>query len=663
MTIKNIGIFAHVDAGKTTLTEQILYHSGAIREAGSVDSGTARTDTLTVERERGISVRNCSTSVVIGDVRVNIIDTPGHIDFAGETERAFSVLDGAVLVVSAVEGVQSHTENLRRIFVESGVPHIIFVNKIDRAGSSVDSAVSELESLGGSFVRLVNPVSEGEGFCSVEKTGDDVLLEALANFDDSLLEAYIAGEISPREALDEKLAELCASCELTPVLCGAAAKGIGVEYLIDAVVKYLPSAETDRESLSAVVYRIEHESDMGALAHVRLYGGELKSRDDLSVLGVTRENRYTHEREPVEPLGKITQIRVSNGARYTDTGRVTAGDIAALCGEPNLKIGDIIGELPPNYRHFANLANPFLTVCVRPAVSDPANEASELIRLTSALRELSEEEPLINFRWEKTEREAHIDLTGNIQLEIITALLRERYGVEALFTPPTIIYRETPAREGDGFEAYTMPKPCWAVVQFHLEPGERGSGVVYDGGNVPHNQLFYKYQSHIKTSFFDAIAQGLHGWEVTDFKCTLTGGEHHTIHTHPLDFFVATPMAFMNGLQSCGVKLLEPMLKARIRAPEECLGKILGEITIMRGEFDTPVIANGSCNIECILPAATSLEFPIKLASWSAGRSTYAPSFSGWRECPAGFVAETPRRGVNPLDRARWILWARGALK
>ena len=230
MTIKNIGIFAHVDAGKTTLTEQILYHSGAIREAGSVDSGTARTDTLTVERERGISVRNCSTSVDIGDVRVNIIDTPGHIDFAGETERAFSVLDGAVLVVSAVEGVQSHTENLRRIFVESGVPHIIFVNKIDRAGSSVDSAVSELESLGGSFVRLVNPVSEGEGSCSVEKTGDDVLLEALANFDDSLLEAYIAGEIPPREALDEKLAELCASCELTPVLCGAAAKrrcGIG----------------------------------------------------------------------------------------------------------------------------------------------------------------------------------------------------------------------------------------------------------------------------------------------------------------------------------------------------------------------------------------------------------------------------------------------------
>ena len=604
-------------------------------------------------------MRNASASVEYAGnndtVRINLIDTPGHSDFAGEADRAFSVLDGAILVVSAVEGVQSHTENLRRAFTELKIPHIIFVNKIDRAGSSFERVLSELRELGGDFAALNRPASEGDRSCSVNESSAEELTEILADFDDEIAESYLSGEIPGREELYSALGALVSDCRLTPVMCGAAAMGIGVDELLGAA-ELLPSADTSGEAVSAVVYRIEHDRDMGKVAHVRMYGGELRSRDDLSICGVTRWDSQSRERIKLETVGKISQIRRSMGGKYTDTGFVGAGDIAALCGEPNLRIGDIIGEVTPRAERIAGLAHPYLTVCARPRTE------AELPALTTALRELSDEEPLMNFRWEKTEREAHIDLTGSIQLEIIAALLLERYGLNVDFTPPSVIYKETPTRAGDGFEAYTMPKPCWAIVRFHLEPTPRGSGVVYDGGNIPHNQLFYKYQSHIRTSFFDSLAQGMYGWEVTDFKCTLTGGEHHTIHTHPLDFFVATPMALMDGLRSCGTTLLEPLLKVKIRAPEECLGKVIGDITNMRGEFDTPVVTGGGFALECLLPVSTSLDYPVRLASLSGGRGIFAPVFYGYRECPIELGATTPRRGINPLDRSKWILWARGAM-
>jgi len=208
-----------------------------------------------------------------------------------------------------------------------------------------------------------------------------------------------------------------------------------------------------------------------------------------------------------------------------------------------------------------------------------------------------------------------------------------------------------------------MPKPCWAIVHFGIEPLPRGSGIVYDGGNVPHNQLFYKYQTHIKTSFYSSLEQGIHGWEVTDMKVTLKGGEHHTLHTHPLDFFVATPMALINGLNSTGTTLLEPLFSVRISAGEEYLGKIISDITLMRGEFDNPVINRGNCIIEAILPVATSMEYPVKLAAMTGGKAIFVSRFNGYRDCPLELGAETKRRGVDPLDKPKWILYARGAMQ
>ncbi len=665
---RNIGIFAHVDAGKTTLTEQLLYYCGAIRSAGSVDDGTARTDSLEVERTRGISVRTSSAVLEFEGSRVNIVDTPGHSDFAGEAERAFAVLDGALLVVSAVEGVQAHTENLWRLMRERRLPFIIFVNKLDREGSRFSEVAAELRELDRrisgelglallTLPELCEPSGESSKSVTV-KSRPDRLYEALAELDDELAERFIEApdELPPESTLDAKLADAIRERKMSPIFCGAAALGVGIAEIMRAIVVGIPEASTDTDSpISAIVYRIEHDRDIGKVAHIRMFSGILRSRDDLATIGVTRHDSLKRENEKVETVGKISQIRASNGSRYTDTGIVTAGDIAALCGETGLKIGDIIGELSERAGLATGLAHPFLTVCAR-----PETEAG-LPALTNALRELAEEEPLMNFRWEKTEREAHIDLTGPIQLEIISTLLESRYGIRASFTPPSVIYKETPTHEGDGFEAYTMPKPCWAIVRFHLEPLRRGAGIVYDGGNIPHNQLFYKYQSHIKTSFYDSLAQGIKGWEVTDMRCTLVDGGHHTIHTHPLDFFVATPMALMDGLRRCGTTLLEPLLQVRIRAPEEILGKVIGDITNMRGEFDTPTVIGGVFTMECILPVATSLDYPVRLASLSGGRASFAPKFEGYRPCPVELGATTPRRGIDPLDRAKWILWARGA--
>ncbi len=651
--IINIGIFAHVDAGKTTLTEQLLLACGKIRKAGSVDSGTAQTDFLSVERERGISVVAASTDIEWKGYHINIIDTPGHIDFAGETERAMSVLDGAVLVVSAVEGVQSHTENLWRAFSAMDIPCIVFINKIDRVGSdtqAVCEALSELEGL--EPVVVSEAFGEGTRECSVKACfpNDAVLTELLAEISDEAAEAYIDGKVLAHDRLIDILKESVYKRELTPILFGSSIMSVGVEAVLDGIISYLPPASRKQsDSLSGLVFKIEHDKSMGKIAHVRLFGGSIRNRD-----AVVINEDVDSDGEPLTPQ-KITQIRKFNGSRFVDEGNIGPGDIAALCGLTRARVFDTIGEYRMSDRY--KLATPYLTVKVSPS------EPSQLTALVTAIKELCDEDPLIDYKWEKTEREINISITGEIQREIIEVLLKERYGLTASFSAPSVIYRETPAKSGEGFEAYTMPKPCWAVLRLGIEPLPRGSGIVYDGGKVPHNKLFYKYQSHIKSSFYSSLEQGNYGWGLTDMKVTLLDGEHHTIHTHPLDFFVATPMALMNGIRNTGTILLEPMIDVRITVPSEMLGQVISDITVMRGEFDDPVIKKNRCIIECRLPVSTTLDYPVRLAAQSGGRAIYSTRFSGYRECPLELGATTPRRGIDPLDRAKWILYARGAIQ
>ncbi len=660
----NIGILAHVDSGKTTLTEQLLYLTGAIRNAGTVDSGTTATDSLSVEKQRGISVRTATASTSWQGVTINIIDTPGHIDFAGEVERALTALDYAVVIVSAVEGVRAHTENILKSLDAANIPRIIFINKADRAGADVQKVTEELKSISASAIITLNNVeNEACEACRVSATDEKAFClyatEVLADISDDAAEAFLEDRTLSKEKADKIIKRGISNCSLTPVAYGSAKYSVGIKELADILVKYMPDSKIrETEDLSGIIFKIEHDKALGKISHIRLFGGEIANRDEIELIAPEKGHITVTDAVETEDAKtikeKVSQIKKFCGAKSTDVGIVKSGDVAAVCGLPSAKNGFYIGKALKTEE--PKLVNPFLRVKVTPMDADPLKVPA----LAQALSELSDEEPYMDAKWENGQKEITISTTGKIQLEVLSTLLKERYNLEAQFSPPTVIYKETPASAGIGHASYTMPKPCWAVVDFKIEPMPRGYGVSYHG-RLPNNQCFYRYQSHIRTSFNRSLKQGLYGWEVTDFKCTLVGGEHHTIHTHPLDFFVCTPMAFMNGLQSLGTTILEPLLKIRIIAPEELSGKIFSEIIKMGGEYDSPLVRSGIITLEAVVPAATSMAFPEKLASMTSGKAVLSQSFYGYRECTDGLEHINPRNGVNPLDRSKWILYARGA--
>ena len=662
--IHNIGILAHVDSGKTTLTEQLLFLTGAIRNPGSVDSGTTSTDCLSIEKQRGISVRTATASTKWQDTSINIIDTPGHIDFAGEVERALSALDYAIVIVCAVEGVRAHTENILKSLDKANLPRLIFINKIDRAGADVSRVIRELEEISPQkHIVLSHAENEGMENFSVSEFNEEAFClkatEALADISDEVAEIFLDEKVLSKEKAEEIIRKEISDCRLTPVVFGSAKHSAGIKELADILVRYMPDSQRrSTDDLCGIIFKIEHDKSLGKISHIRLFGGEIETRDEIELFSpekkiiVDADAVETEEKASIRE--KVSQIKKFCGAKSSDVSIIRSGDVAAVCGLPSAKNGFYIGT--PAKSEEANLVNPFLRVKVTPADSDPL----KIPTLAAALNELSDEEPYIDAKWENGQQEITISTTGKIQLEVLSNLLKERYDLSAEFSPPTVIYKETPSTAGRALARYTMPKPCWAVVEFYIEPMPRGYGVSYHG-RLPNNQCFYRYQSHIRTSFNTCLEQGLHGWEVTDFRCTLVGGEHHTIHTHPLDFFVCTPMAFMNGLQETGSTILEPLLKIRIITPEEFSGKIFSEIIRMGGEYDSPVIRSGMAAVEAIVPVATSMSFPERLATLTSGKAVLSQSFHGYRECNDGIAHTSPRRGVNPLDRSKWILWARGA--
>lgn len=620
--IRNIGIFAHVDAGKTTLTERMLQHCGAIRTVGFVDSGTAHTDRMDIERRRGISVYSTCAPVTWKNTRINIIDTPGHMDFSAEVERSMWALDCAVLVVSAVEGIQPQTEALFAAL--RGRPMVMFVNKTDREGADVNAVVAA--------------ASETLANCFVDVSSESAMMEFIAERDEEALDAFLDGEIYPKQTLALRIAALTACGEAIPVVSGSALRDTGVEELLDAVVAYLPGPDAGSGGLSAVVFHIENDRAMGRAAYVRMFSGELHTRDALG------------ER-------KITQIRdISLEGKAGDTGVISAGEIGVLYGLGDVKAGDILGDsaLMPRRIDPGSLRQPLLLVKVEPADPD------RLDALRKALNEMSAEDPLLSV--DEYQRQPHVRVMGAIQLEILGDTLENRFGIKAAFGPPNVIYRETISRPAEGFYAYVAPKPCWAVIKFTIEPLPRGSGVVFDSV-VPVRDILLRYQHQVGQAIPLATRQGMLGWQVDDVKITLTDGNHHQFHTHPLDFIVATPIAFLDGLQRGGSTLLEPILDMRITVPEECAGRVMGEIIAMRGETRDSRPVRGMIRMECDVPVATSVDFSQRLAALTGGRGAMSSKLKGYRDCPLELGKTCERRGVHPLDTSKYILAARSALE
>ena len=648
----NIGVLAHVDAGKTTLTEHFLYNSGTIRTLGSVDKGSTSTDNLNLEKERGISIKASVTSFHWKDTKINLIDTPGHVDFSSEVERTLCVVDAAVLIVSAVEGVQAHTLNIWDSLQELRIPTLIFINKIDRQGADTERVITQLkQDLKLKPVVIYAAQNEGLDNASIvslfESSNTTQLkeqsMESILDVDESLLERYMNSEVITDKAYLQRVRPLTIEHKITPIYTGIAKKNIGVTELLDGITEFCRmSNSTELNNLSAYVFKLEHHKVFGVMAHVKVFSGELTSKSTIY--------NYSQDLET-----KINQTKQLEGTKYCDNVALKAGDIGVITGVLGTKSGDILGE-PIGIPKLPQLHIPVVTVQVI-----PDNEA-DYNDLALALQQLDREHPSLNFKWFKTEKELQLLLMGPIQIEILQRFLNDTYGIKTIFTEPQVVYKETISKKAEGYIRYWMPKPCWAIMTFLIEPAPLNSGVIYSSV-VSQNDVHFKYQNEIERTIPKALAQGLLGWEVTDVKITLIQGEDHNVHSRPGDFNLATPMGIMQGLKRGGTHLLEPILSFEIKANESLLGKITSELSTRRALFETPVFIGESFALKGKIPVATSLDLSLKLNAITSGKLRLRLQFFGYDNCPKDHGEISEYKGVNPLDEAQWILHRRGAYK
>ena len=635
-SLRNIGIFAHVDAGKTTLSEQLLAHAGAIRTKGSVDSGTAHTDNLPVERRRGISVKATCVSFRHKDVQVNLIDTPGHVDFTAEVERSLWALDAAVLVVCTVEGVQPQTEVLFSAMQEQQIPVIFFLNKTDRIGADPDRVLGQIQRLLTKNAVLLSDT--------------DAVTELICDHDDALFERYLNGESFEEPFLRSRLAELTGNAKAYPVLYGSALRDEGVLPLLDAIAEFFPGPSCV-DGLCGVIFAAQHDRNLGRGAWVRLFGGTLENRMPVVLpLGT----------DPVTGEKKTEQVKISQifDAEGNPVGKLMPGDIGIVYGLGNVPIGHVLGDESMLRKSIepGRLRTPLISVQVIP------EKPEQMQALHQACTVLSGEDPLLQVQYIRTLNELHLQVMGTIQLEVLQEILSSRFDLNVTFTPPAIIYKETISRSAEGYIAYLEPEPCWAILRFRIEPAERGSGVTFSS-EVPVRKVKAHYQNQVAQAIPLALSQGRLGWQVTDVKITLIDGGDHQFHTHPLDFIVATPMGIQDGLRNGGSILLEPILDVRFLLLPENVGRVISDVSVMRGEVLDSFSDGERMILNARIPVRTSLDYSITLASFTGGRGAMSARLYGYRECPLELGARAKRRNVDPLDTSKYILAARGALE
>ncbi len=636
MEYRNLGIFAHVDAGKTTLSEQILLLTGKIREIGSVDRGTAHTDTLDVEKRRGISVKANCVRIIWKNCQINLIDTPGHTDFSAEIEESIWALDGAVLVVCGVEGLQLQTELLFDAFSRNGIPVVFFINKMDRPGADAGHVMDQIRRRLTRKAVFINQL--------------DQVMEVTADEDDAIMEKYLEGSTIPEHELMSSFHRLARSGRVFPVRTGSALTGEGVQGLLDSVIEDLPAPSVS-PTFSGVAFASVKDRVLGRGVVVRLFGGEMVSRQSIDLPG--RFDPATGIRSHVSQ--KISQIRSVDGE---DLGILRAGEIGVVYGLGHLPVGHIFGKTEDLPRQITPGAfrTPLLTVRLEP------EKPEEMEKLRQAAMELSEEDPLLQATYSKSLGELRFHVMGTVQQEILEEEFLNRYGLKVRFMKPAVMYRETLSRETVGFCAYTMPKPCWAVLKFDMRPSPRGSGVHFSS-IVPSRQILEGYQNQVRQALPLALKQGRLGWPVTDVDITLIDGNHHQFHTHPLDFIVATPWAIQDGLERGGTVLLEPILRIRFFLPGECVGRVMSDIAAMRGKAIDTQSDGERVVLTALVPLSTSMDYATTLSGVTRGKGGMSVQLDGYEECPLELGATCPRRGVDPLDTSRYILAARSALE
>ncbi|WP_344471050.1 translation factor GTPase family protein [Nonomuraea monospora] len=645
----NLGILAHVDAGKTSLTERLLHAAGVIDEIGSVDAGNTQTDSLDLERRRGITIKSAVVSFPVGGTTVNLIDTPGHPDFIAEVERVLNVLDGAVLVISAVEGVQAQTRVLMRTLRRLGLPTLIFVNKIDRRGARYDGVLREISAklspgavAMGAATGLGTPAAAFTPFDGRPAFATS-LVDVLAAQEDALLAAYVADETSltyPR--LRAELVAQTGRAVAHPVFFGSAITGAGVPALMAGIEELLPAAQGDPGGpVSGSVFKVERGAAGEKIAYVRMFGGTLRTRDRLS-FGDGR-------------AGKVTAIGVFDGGTSARRPEVTAGRIARLWGLTDVRIGDTVGHPPKAVE--SHFAPPTLETVVVPC--RPADRGALLLALT----QLAEQDPLIDLRQDDLRQEVSVSLYGEVQKEVIQATLATDFGLDVTFRETTTICVERPSGTGAAAEVIAVaPNPFLATVGLRVEPGPVGSGVRFrlevELGSLP-----YAFMRTIEETVHETLRQGLHGWEVVDCVVTLThsgyyarqssahGGFDKSMSSTAGDFRNLVPLVLMDALRQAGTTVYEPLHRFRLELPPDALGPVL---PVLAGLGATPRTGLSSV-VEGEIPAARVHELEQRLPGLTRGEGVLEYDFDRY-EPVRGPIPSRPRTDHNPLDRKEYLL-------
>ena len=663
---RNIGIIAHIDAGKTTTTERILFYTGKTHRIGSVDDGTTVTDWMEQERERGITIVSAAVSAEWKDYQINLIDTPGHIDFTAEVQRSLRVLDGGVVLFDAVQGVEPQSETVWRQADRYGVPRICFVNKMDRVGASYERTIQSIKDrLGANPIPMQVPIGVEAPFkgaidllemkaiyweddmgreikiidipADMQAQADEArhhMIEKIAELDDDLTVKYLEGGAFTVEELKAALRKAVLANRATPVFCGSAMRNKGVQVLLDAVIDYLPSpadippvrgtdpdkpeeiielpAEDDAP-LSALVFKIVTDPYVGRLAYFRVYSGTLSQ-------GSMVTNSIKGKRERI---GRLIRMYAD---RREDITEVRAGDIAAALGFKETFTGDTLCENKKVVLESISFPEPVISVAIEPKSSSDQEKMGE------ALKKLSEEDPTFRVRSDETTGQTIISGMGELHLDVLVDRMLREFRVQANIGNPRVAYRESITRKVAKAEMkyakQSGGRGQYGHVIFMMEPGERGSGIVFEnkivGGSIPKEFIPAIEKGVKETSESGVIA----GYPVVDLKVTLIDGSFHEVDSNEMSFKMAASMAFKEGVQKGGPVLLEPIMKVEVVIPEEYLGDVIGQLNSRRGMIQGMEIRPGNAQaVKSMVPLGEMFGYATVLRSGTQGRGVFSMEF------------------------------------
>lgn len=629
----NIGILAHVDAGKTTLTESLLYTSGAIKELGSVDKGTTRTDSMLLEKQRGITIQASVTSFQWGDIKINIVDTPGHMDFLAEVHRSLSVLDGAVLVISAKDGVQAQTRILFHALQSMKIPTLLFINKIDQDGVDLQNVYRDIKDKLSPEILIKQDVELLPNL-SITDQMDLEQWDVVIAGNDELLEKFTLGEQLDIEALKWVEKQRFQDCTLFPIYHGSAKKNIGVKPLLDAISANVDSTtDSNGAELCGNVFKVEYLEKGYRVVYLRLYGGTLRTKD--MVMVADGEKKI-----------KINEIRVPSNGEIRRVDVASSGEILILPGT-SLKLNDVIGnaKLMPR-KMWRDTPLPMMRANIHPV------KGIERELLLEALTEIADTDPLLHYEVDSITHEITLSFLGKVQMEIICALLMEKYNISVQLDNPTVIYMERPSARAD----YTIhievpPNPFWASIGLSIEPLPLGSGIRYES-RVSVGYLNQSFQNAVADGIRYGCEQGLYGWEITDCKICFEYGLYYSPVSTPADFRSLAPIVLEQALRKSGTELLEPYLSFTVYAPQEYISRAYNDMKKYDATINSANVKGGEVVLSGEIPARYIQEYREEITFCTNGLGVCLTELKGYQASTSSPVYQTRRPNLK-LDKTR----------